>query len=124
MAGIDVTSYIDDIVEGVRRVIDRPAKADSSWSGDSPCPGTSTASWRLYNIGNNEPIELMDFIQALEQTIGRKAQIEMLPLQPGDVPDTYADINALSAEIDFRPDTPIQHGINNFVKWYRDYYSV
>ena len=117
-------TYIDDIVEGVRRVIDRPAKADSSWSGDSPCPGTSTASWRLYNIGNNEPIELMDFIQALEQTIGRKAQIEMLPLQPGDVPDTYADINALSAEIDFRPDTPIQHGINNFVKWYRDYYSV
>ena len=117
-------TYIDDIVEGVRRVIDRPAKADSSWSGDAPCPGTSTAPWRLYNIGNNEPIELMDFIHALEQTVGRKAQIEMLPLQPGDVPDTYADINALSAEIDFRPDTSIQHGINNFVNWYRDYYSV
>ena len=78
-------TYIDDIVEGVRRVIDRPAKADSSWSGDSPCPGTSAAPWRLYNIGNNEPIELMDFIQVLEQTIGRKAQIEMLPLQPVDI---------------------------------------
>ena len=117
-------TYIDDVIESVIKIIYQPARADPNWSSDVPQPGTSSAPWRLYNIGNNKSIELMDFIHALEESIGLKAQIEMLPLQPGDVPDTYADINAVLTEIDYRPNTTIQHGIQNFVNWYRNYYGV
>ena len=117
-------TYIDDVIESVIKIIYRPARTDPNWSSGAPQPGTSSAPWRLYNIGNNKSIELMDFIHTLEESIGLKARIEMLPLQPGDVPDTYADINAFLTEIDYRPNTTIQHGIKNFVNWYRNYYGV
>jgi UDP-glucuronate 4-epimerase len=100
-------TYIDDIVEGVIRVLDRPAPPNSSWNGDTPDPGTSKAPWRVYNIGNNAPVELMDYIAALEAALGTKAQMTMLPLQPGDVPDTYADVQDLVEQFQYRPATPV-----------------
>tara|TARA_Y100001935_G_C17309990_1_gene515148 strand:- start:1966 stop:2973 length:1008 start_codon:yes stop_codon:yes gene_type:complete len=117
-------TYIDDIVEGIIRVLDKPAKSNSSWSGKSPDPGTSLAPWRIYNIGNNNPIELMDYISAIEKSLNMNAHIELLPLQPGDVPDTYADVNDLVTDIDYKPSTTIQVGIKNFVNWFKDYYQI
>jgi UDP-glucuronate 4-epimerase len=117
-------TYIDDIVEGVVRVLDRPAPPNPDWNGALPDPGTSAAPWRVYNIGNNRPVELMDYIAALEKALGRKATMEMLPLQPGDVPDTYADVTDLVAQFDYRPATPVDTGIARFVAWYRDYFKV
>ena len=117
-------TYIDDIVSGVVHVIDGNARPNLGWDGLHPDPGTSFAPWRVYNIGNNNPVELMDFIYALERSLGKKAKMEMLPLQPGDVPDTYADVDALAKEFDFKPDTPINEGVSNFVNWYRNYYDV
>lgn len=114
-------TYIDDIVEGVIRVLDQPAQANPSWSGAEPDSGTSMAPWRVYNIGNNNPIELMDYIAALEKALGKHADIEMLPLQPGDVPDTYADVADLVQQFSYRPATSIDQGIANFVNWYRGY---
>ncbi len=115
-------TYIDDIVEGVIRVLDRPAPPNPAWRGAQPDPGSSAAPWRVYNIGNNSPVELMDYIAALENALGRKADMEMLPLQPGDVPDTYADVTDLVEQFHYKPATPVEQGVANFVAWYRDYF--
>jgi UDP-glucuronate 4-epimerase len=117
-------TFIDDIVEGVVRVVDRPATPNRDWTGDAPDPGTSAAPYRLYNIGNNSPVELMRFIEILETELGRKAKLNMLPIQPGDVPATCADVEDLSRDTGFSPDTPIEEGIARFVEWYREYYGV
>lgn len=117
-------TYVDDIVEGVIRVLDRPARPDSTWSGAKPDAGTSMAPWRVYNIGNNSPVELMDYIAALEKALGKKADMEMLPLQPGDVPVTYADVSDLVEQFDYKPGTPVEQGIANFVAWYRSYFNL
>ncbi len=115
-------TYIDDIVEGVMRVTDQPAKANPEWSGDSPDPGTSAAPYRVYNIGNNNPIELMQMIETLEKALGKVAEKNYMPIQPGDVPATWADVDALSAAVGFRPATSIEDGIGKFVEWYKGYY--
>jgi UDP-glucuronate 4-epimerase len=117
-------TYIDDIVEGIVRVVDKPAQSDPNWCGAAPGPGTSQAPWRVYNIGNNNPVGLMDYIAALEEALGRKAEVDLLPLQPGDVPDTYADVADLVEQFDYKPATTIRHGIANFVAWYREYFRV
>ena len=117
-------TYVGDIAEGVVRTLDNVANPNAEWSSDRPDPGTSNAPYRLYNIGNNNPVELMYFISCIEKAVGREAQKNFLPLQPGDVPQTYADVEALSDAVGFRPETPIETGIQNFVEWYRDFYSV
>jgi UDP-glucuronate 4-epimerase len=117
-------TYIDDIVEGVVRVLDRPATANPAWTGDDPDPGTSKAPWAVYNIGNNNPVDLMDFISAIEAALGREATKEFLDLQPGDVPDTYADVTDLVRAVDYKPNTPVEVGIRRFVEWYLDYFQV
>ncbi|HEY8061889.1 MAG TPA: NAD-dependent epimerase [Gemmatimonadales bacterium] len=117
-------TYIDDIVEGVVRISDRPATADPAWSGDAPDPATSTAPYRVYNIGNNEPAELMAFIGALERSLGRIAEKRFLPMQPGDVPATSADIDDLVRDAGFHPGTPIETGVAKFVEWYREYHNI
>jgi UDP-glucuronate 4-epimerase len=117
-------TYIDDLVEGVMRVIDAVARANPAWSGDSPDPGTSRAPYRLYNIGNNHPVNLLRFIEVLEGCLGRVAEKKLLPLQPGDVPDTYADVKDLVDDVAYRPATPVEVGVERFVNWYRDYYHV
>ena len=115
-------TFIDDIVEGVVRVIDRPAQPNPDWSGDQPDPGTSSAPYRVYNIGNNNPVELMTLIETLENALGRKAEKNLLPIQPGDVPATWADVDALIRDVGFKPETPIDVGVQRFVDWYRAYY--
>ncbi|TAJ34589.1 MAG: NAD-dependent epimerase [Nitrospirae bacterium] len=117
-------TYIDDIVEGVIRALDKPATPDPKWSGETPDPGTSSGPYRIYNIGNHQPVDLMRFIELLEGTIGKKAQKNLLSLQPGDVPETYADVDDLVNDVGFKPDTPVEVGIRRFVQWYRDYYKV
>jgi UDP-glucuronate 4-epimerase len=117
-------TYIDDIVEGVIRVLDQPAQRNPIWSGAKPDPSTSMAPWRVYNIGNNSPVELVDFITALEKALGKKAHIDMLPLQPGDVPDTYADVTSLVDQFNFKPSTPVDQGIASFVAWYCNYFNM
>lgn len=117
-------TYVDDIVEGVVRVADRPAMANQDWRSDAPDPGTSRAPWRVYNIGNNSPVDLLDYISAIENALGRKAEMQMLPLQPGDVPDTYADVDDLVDQFHYKPSTSVEDGIARFVEWYRDYYKV
>jgi len=117
-------TYIDDIVEGVIRVLDNPAKPNPEWSGAAPDPGSSMAPWRVYNIGNNSPVELLDYIGALEKALDTKANMEMLPLQPGDVPDTYADVSDLVDHFQYKPETKVTDGIDKFVTWYRDYFKV
>ena len=114
-------TYIDDIVEGIIRVTDKPATPNSDWDAASPDPGTSSAPYRLYNIGNNNPVSLMDFIGAIEKALGKTAEKEFLPMQPGDVAATYADIDALIDSIDYHPQTPVQDGINNFIAWYLEH---
>jgi UDP-glucuronate 4-epimerase len=116
-------TYIDDIVEGVLLTADKVATPDPSWNGDEPDPATSSAPYRLYNIGNNNPVELMHFIGCLEKALGVEARKNFLPLQPGDLPRTYADIDALVADVGFKPSTPIEEGIARFVDWYRSYYK-
>lgn len=116
-------TYIDDIVEGVLRVADRIATPNPAWSAEHPDPGTSLAPYRVYNIGNNAPVALLDFIAAIEQALGREATKVFLPLQPGDVPATFADIDDLVRDTGFRPATPLQDGIARFVEWYRSYYG-
>jgi len=117
-------TYVDDIVEGVLRVIDRPAQADPAWTALAPTPSSSNAPYRIYNIGNNQPVKLMRYIEVLEQCLGRKAKLDLLPLQAGDVPETIADVARLEAAVGFRPATPIEAGIGRFVEWYRSYYQV
>jgi len=117
-------TYIDDIVEGVIRVVDRPARPNANWSGDHPDPATSRAPYHIFNIGNNQPVELNYFIDVLERELGRKAQRNLLPLQPGDVPATCADVDDLIRDVGFKPSTLIEEGIAKFVAWYEDYYSV
>lgn len=117
-------TYIDDIVEGVIRILDRPASGNPQWSGNTPDPGTSKAPWRVYNIGNNSPVDLMDYIEAIENALGRKAEKEFLPLQAGDVPDTSADVDDLVEQFGFKPSTTVEDGISRFVAWYRDYFEV
>lgn len=117
-------TYIDDIVEGVIRVIDRPPQANTDWSGYNPDPGTSRAPYRLYNIGNNNPVNLLTFIEILEKCLNKEAIKNFLPLQPGDVPDTYADVSDLVNDLGYKPTTLLETGINNFVEWYRDFYKI
>ncbi|MFA6162525.1 MAG: NAD-dependent epimerase [Methylobacter sp.] len=117
-------TYIDDIVEGVIRVIDKSAQVNPGWAGENPDPGTSMAPYRLYNIGNNNPVHLLKFIETLEKCLGKEAIKNMLPLQSGDVPDTYADVSDLVNDLGYKPATLLEDGINNFVKWYKDFYRV
>ena len=117
-------TYVDDIVEGVIRALDRPAQPDAAWTGDVPDPSSSSAPYRLYNIGNHQPVELMRFIEVLEEALGKKAEKKLLPLQAGDVPATYADVADLTRDVGFEPATPIEVGIKRFVDWYRGYYNV
>jgi UDP-glucuronate 4-epimerase len=117
-------TYIDDIVEGVIRVLDRVAPPNPDWTGAAPDSATSSAPYRLYNIGNNQPVELMHYIEVLEQCLGREAQNNLLPLQPGDVPDTYADVSDLVEQFDYKPDTSVETGVARFVDWYKGYFGV
>lgn len=117
-------TYIDDIVEGVIRVLDRPAPINLDWDSEQPDPSSSKAPWRVYNIGNNQPVELMDYIGSLEKALGKKAEMNLLPLQPGDVPDTYANVDDLVEQFDYKPATPVEQGVANFIKWYREYFKV
>jgi len=117
-------TYIDDVVEGVIRVAHRIPQPNPNWSGDHPDPGTSKAPYRVYNIGNNRPVELLYLIEVLENALGRKAEKNLLPMQPGDVPETYADVDDLIRDVGYRPDTPIEEGIQRFVRWYREFYNV
>jgi UDP-glucuronate 4-epimerase len=116
-------TYVDDIAEGVVRAMDRPAHANPAWDGDAPDPGTSKAPYRLYNIGNNQPVELMRYIECIEQCLGKKAQKNLLPLQAGDVPDTFADVDDLVREVGYKPATPVEEGVRKFVEWYLQYYA-
>jgi UDP-glucuronate 4-epimerase len=114
-------TYIDDIVTGVTKVLDKPAEGNPAWASDNPDPGTSTAPYRVYNIGNNTPVHLLDFIGALEAAIGKKAIKNLLPMQAGDVPDTYADVSDLIADFDYKPNTPLTDGVTAFVEWYKGF---
>lgn len=116
-------TYIDDIVEGVVRVIDHPASPDPTWSGRTPNPGSSSAPYKIYNIGNNNPVKLMDFIEAIEKAVGKPIRKELLPLQAGDVPATFANVDDLVEDLGYRPATPVQVGIDNFVRWYREFFG-
>ncbi len=117
-------TYIDDIVEGVVRTLDHVAQPNPEWSGDKPDSATSAAPYRLYNIGNNSPVELMHYIETLEKNLGKTAEKNLLPLQPGDVPDTYANVDDLVHDVDYKPATSVEDGVARFVAWYRDYYKV
>jgi len=115
-------TYIDDIVEGIIRVLDHPATSNSAWSGENPDPSSSLAPWRVYNIGNNNPVNLLDYISELEISLGREADKEFLPIQPGDVSDTYVDVSNLITDFDYRPATSIEMGVANFANWFKSYY--
>jgi UDP-glucuronate 4-epimerase len=116
-------TYIDDIVEGIVRVLDKPAKANLDWDGNHPDSGSSLSPWRVYNIGNNSPVELLKYIEAIEKALGIKAKKKLLPLQPGDVPDTYADVSDLINDFNYKPSMPIEKGVRNFIEWYTKYHS-
>jgi len=115
-------TYVDDIVEGIIRVIDNPANKDDKWSGQKPNPGTSVAPYKIYNIGNSSPVKLLDFIEAIESALGKKAIKNFLPLQAGDVPATWADVDDLVENLGYKPQTTIQYGINRFIEWYKNFY--
>ena len=117
-------TYIDDIVEGVIRTLDRIPEPNPAWSSDAPDSATSNAPYKLYNIGNNQPVELMHYIEVLEDCLGRKAEMNLLPLQLGDVPDTYADVDDLVRDVGYKPATSVEDGIARFVAWYREYFKV
>lgn len=117
-------TYVDDIAEGVIRIADTPATPDANWNSDAPDPSSSNAPFRIYNIGRNAPVLLTDYIDALEKSLGRKAIRELLPMQPGDVPDTYSDTTELANAVDYHPSTSVEDGVAKFVEWYRDYYKV
>ena len=117
-------TYVDDIVQGIVSVVDRPAKPNGEWRGDAPDPGTSQAPYRVYNIGNNRPVKLLRYIELLEQSLGKKAVLDLQPMQKGDVPATTADVSALEEDVGYRPATSVEVGIPRFVEWYRSYYKV
>ena len=117
-------TYIDDIVEGVIRVLDQPAIPNQTWDSSQPDSGSSSAPWRIYNIGNNSPVELLDYIKAIEDALGIKADMELLPLQPGDVPDTYADVVDLVRDFDYKPSITVNQGVAKFIEWYKNYYNI
>ena len=117
-------TYVDDIVEGIIRVIDNPPAGNKKWTGKKPDPSSSLAPYRIYNIGNSSPVKLMDFIEAIEKSLGKKAIKEFLPMQAGDVPATWADVDDLKDDLGYKPDTSVLQGIENFIKWYREYYSA
>lgn len=117
-------TYVDDVVEAIVRLMRQPASPDPSWSGDAPDPATSSAPWRVYNIGNHSPVELLQFVSLLEDALGKRAVRKIMPIQPGDVPATYADIEALSEAVGFSPTTPIDVGVAHFVTWYRRYHGI
>lgn len=117
-------TYVKDIAEGIKRIMLNPAKPNPDWTGAAPDPGTSVAPYRVYNIGNNSPVELLDFIEAIEKELGMKAQKNLMPLQPGDVPATYANVDDLINDHGFKPQTTIEEGVRNFLSWYRRYYSI
>ena len=117
-------TYIDDIVEGVVRVIDKPAQANVNWASENPDPASSFSPYRIYNIGNNNPVHLLTFIETLEKCLGKQAIKNLLPLQPGDVPDTYADVSDLVLDLGYKPATPLENGIKNFVEWYKGFYKI
>ena len=114
-------TYVDDVVESIVRLVDRVPAPNPNWSSDAPDPGSSSAPWRVYNIGNNNPVELLEVVRLLEEAIGMKATRELLPMQPGDVPATYADVDDLMRDVGFKPATPIAEGIARFIDWYRSY---
>ena len=117
-------TYVDDVVESIVRLVDLPPAGNPAWSGDKPDPGSSSAPWRVYNIGNNNPVELLHVVDLLEKSIGKKAIRELAPMQPGDVPATYADVDDLMRDVDFKPATPIGEGIARFIEWYRAYHRL
>ena len=117
-------TFVEDIVEGVVRTMDHTAEPNAGWDAMEPDPGTSRAPYRLYNIGNQTPVELMRYIEVIEECVGRKAEKNLLPLQPGDVPDTYADTEALGADVGYQPNTPVEEGVKRFVDWYLDFYGI
>lgn len=117
-------TFVEDIVEGVARALASPAQPDLSWDSDNPSPASSYAPYRIYNIGNNSPVPLMDYIQALEQAIGKKAQYNMMEMQAGDVPSTYADVSRLENDLGYKPKTSVKEGVKRFVEWYKEYYRV
>jgi UDP-glucuronate 4-epimerase len=117
-------TYIDDIVEGIIRTLDCPAQPNHDWDSNNPDPASSSAPYRVYNIGNNNPVELMDYIEALEISLSKTAQKEFLPLQPGDVPDTYADVDDLVEQFGYKPNTSVSQGVDNFAKWYKKYKDI
>ncbi len=116
-------TYIDDIVDGVIKALDNKSSTNNNWNSNQPDPATSSAPWNIYNIGNNKPVQLMDYIEALEKALGKKAKINFLTLQPGDVPDTYASVDNLKEKLNYKPSTSVISGVSNFVKWYRDFYK-
>ena len=117
-------TYIDDIVTGIIKTLDNPAKKNNNWNSNQPDCASSKAPWRIYNIGNNNPVQLMDYIDALEKALGKKAKINFLPLQPGDVPDTYANVENLNKKFNYKPSTSVIDGVSNFIKWYKSYYQI
>jgi UDP-glucuronate 4-epimerase len=117
-------TYVDDIVQGIVSVLDRPAKPNREWRGEAPDPATSQAPYRVYNIGNNRPVKLLRYIELLEQSLGKKAVLDLQPMQKGDVPATMADVSALEEDVGYRPATSVEVGIPRFVEWYRSYYKV
>lgn len=117
-------TYIDDIVEGIVRVVDRVASSNENWNGNDPDPGTSFAPWRIFNIGNSKPVELLDYIKIIEKLLSQKANIELLPLQPGDVPDTYANVEDLAQWVNYKPQISVEQGVEKFINWYRSFYKV
>ena len=115
---------MDDIVEGIYRLMDSPATKNASWDGANPDPATSFAPYQLFNIGNNSPVELMDYIGAIEEKLGKEAKKNFMPLQIGDVPATYADVSALESKVGYKPSTSVRDGVSNFIDWYKEYYKI
>jgi UDP-glucuronate 4-epimerase len=117
-------TYVDDVVESITRLVERPAAPNPAWSGDAPDPATSKAPWRVYNIGNHTPVEVRYVLELLEKLVGKKTEIRLVGMQPGDVPATFADVEALTQAVNFQPATPIETGVARFVEWYRKYHGV
>jgi UDP-glucuronate 4-epimerase len=116
-------TFVDDVVESVVRLVDQPAQPDARWSSDAPDPASSAAPWRVYNVGNNQPVEVKQVVRLIEQALGRTAVCDLVAMQPGDVPATYADVDALAQAVDFAPRTPVEVGVRRFVDWFTAYHA-